>query len=296
MSSANKKTDKGKKRTMSAELVNDRLLEELEAEKARIAELKAARAYADEDEQEERREEGMSAGTGRTGTGEKRRAPERSESPGRKQSRKENPWEATLFISCDECHLRRVTCSAQPGKATIGHTCARCHAKKVRCSFRDPETGLRPRQNKHKDKVSASAGSEADLADLVRTPIQAYFHGGIIDDLMMRMGTMEFKVVQLELGQRAAGLQQIKAESEPESEPGLIPVLVQGEDVEMGEPEEEPEPESIPEVGQPERESRVEEPVGGEERPEDEGEPAIVPETMEEEVQRDRWTHWSNHK
>ncbi|KAJ7209473.1 hypothetical protein GGX14DRAFT_394998 [Mycena pura] len=121
MSSASKKTDKGKKRATSAELDNNRLLEKLEAEKAliaqRIAELKAARAYVDggndddadnggdeddgEDEREEHREAGISAGTGRSGTGrpgtgEKRRAPERSESPAVKRSWKENPWEVTL--------------------------------------------------------------------------------------------------------------------------------------------------------------------------------------------------------
>ncbi|KAJ7219534.1 hypothetical protein GGX14DRAFT_560614 [Mycena pura] len=269
MSSSSKKTDKGKKHATSAELENDRLLEKLEADQAKleaekvliaqcIAELKAARAYADggdddnandedngEDEREERHEEGMSAGTGRSGTGrpgtgEKQRAPERSESPAVKRSRKENPWEAT-------------------------------------------QTGLRPHQNKHKDpKTPMSAGSEVDLADLVHTPIQAYFHGGIVDDLMMRVGAMEVKVAQLELGQRAAGLQQIKAEPEPESETGLIPVL----DVEMGEPEGEPEPEKTPEVGQPENESRVEGPVGGEERSVSVGEPAIVPEEIEEEEEQ----------
>ncbi|KAJ7226836.1 hypothetical protein GGX14DRAFT_555424 [Mycena pura] len=332
MSSASKRTDKGKKRATSAELDNDRLLEKLEADQAkleaekaliaqRIAELKAARAYVDggndddadnggdeddgEDEREERREEGMSAGTGRSGTGrpgtgEKRRAPERSESPAVKRSRKENPWEATPFVRCDECRKHSASCTAQPGKALAGYACGRCHFKKVRCSFRDPETGPRSRPNKRKDpKTSRSAGSEADLADLVRTPIQAYFHGGVIDDLLMRVGTMEMKIAQLELGQRAAGLQQIKAEPEPE--PGLIPVLVQvsrrdrdrepgpsrivEEDVEMGEPEGEPEPETTPEVEQPENESRVEGPVGGEERPVSVGVPAIVPEEIEE--QRD---------
>ncbi|KAJ7198712.1 hypothetical protein GGX14DRAFT_573151 [Mycena pura] len=157
-------------------------------------------------------------------------------------------------------------------------------AKKVRCSFRDPETGLRTRVNKRKDnKVSASAGSEVDLGDLVRTPLQVYFHGDIVNDLLMRMWKMEFKVAQLELGQKAAGLLQIKGLS---SRPGPSRI-VKGEDVEMGEPEGELEPERILEVGQPENESRVEAPVGGEERPVGEGEPAIVPEEIEEEVQCD---------
>ncbi|KAJ7201555.1 hypothetical protein GGX14DRAFT_399900 [Mycena pura] len=88
---ASKKTNKGKKHTTSAKLVNDHLLKELEAQKAciaqHIAELKATRAYAnssnnddennendggdedsDEDKREERGETSTSAGTGRPRT------------------------------------------------------------------------------------------------------------------------------------------------------------------------------------------------------------------------------------
>ncbi|KAJ7221333.1 hypothetical protein GGX14DRAFT_558830 [Mycena pura] len=250
MSSANKKNDKGKKRaTGDGDEGHDGGDEE-----------------DDEDEREERRDKEASPG----------------EEP--ESGRKENPWESTSFVPCSKCHKHSAPCLAQLGKASAGHACARCNAKKVHCSFRDPETGLRPCQNRRKDMASASAGLEADLADSVRTPLQAYLHSSIVDDLLMRVGMMEFKVVQLELGQQAAGLQQIKAE--PESEPGLIPVLVQVEDVEMGEPEGEPEPEKTPEVGQSEEESRVEGPVGGEERLVGEGELAIVPEEIEEEEEQ----------
>ncbi|KAJ7220151.1 hypothetical protein GGX14DRAFT_559960 [Mycena pura] len=306
MLSASKKINKGKKRATLAELANDRLLEELEAQKEHIAELKATRVYTDggnsdkenggneeddEDEREERQDEGASAEA----------SPGEEPKSGQKAELERKPL-GLSFLAPSAAST--PPCLAQPGKASAGHVCARCNRKKVRCSFRDLETGLRSRPNRRKDPTGVLAGSEADLADLVCTPLQAYLHGSIVDDLLMCMGTVEIKVAQLELGQQAAGLQQIKAEPEPESEPGLIPVLVQvscrdrnrepgpswidgAEDVEMGKPGGEPEPEGIPEVRQPEDESRVEGPIGGEERLESEGEPAIVPEEIEAEEQCD---------